>query len=81
MMEYTVTNDIKKATHWMSKPDSKSCVKEFIIPNKAYKLIRRNGTWDEGMESESEIFIRSEDGCLSLYYLCHKGVFIIQDVQ
>lgn len=79
MMEYTVTNDIKKATHWMSKPDVKSCVKEFIIPNKAYKLIRRNGTWDEGMDEE-EYFIISEDGCLSTYWMCHKGDFIIRNV-
>jgi hypothetical protein len=64
---YTVTNDISKATAWIAYPDENSCVKEFIKPNKKYKLIR-----------DGEYFIKGEDGCMSMYYLCHKGDFIIE---
>ena len=37
-----VTNDICNATHWKAKVDPESCVKEFIIPNKEYKLIKHD---------------------------------------
>lgn len=69
-----VTNDICNATHWKAKVDPESCVKEFIIPNKEYKLIKH----DNGFDQE-EYFIKSEDGNLSMYYMCHQGDFIIKE--
>jgi hypothetical protein len=61
---YTITEDIFKATHWLSKPDENSCIKEFIIPNKMYELINHD-------------LILSEDGNLTTYWMTHKGDFII----
>lgn len=71
-MEYTITNDISKATAWLSDYDPDSVVKEYIIPNKAYELFKLKD--DLG---EEEYFIKGEDGCLSMYYLCYKGDYII----
>jgi len=70
--DYTITKDVSKATHFLAKPDSKSCVKDYIIPGKAYKLIKQKDDLDE-----EEYFIRSEDSYLTMYYMAHKGQFII----
>ncbi len=75
-MNYTVTEDISKATHWLAHKDSNSCVKEFIIPEKVYPLIK----YDDGF-NEEESFIKAEDGSLSMYFMCHKGDFIISNGQ
>lgn len=72
-MEYTITNDISKATAWFSLPDTDSCIKDYIIPNKAYKLIKMK----DGFEEE-DYFILSEDNHYSMYYMTHNGFFIIQ---
>jgi hypothetical protein len=69
-----VTDDINEATHWVAKLDPESSVKEFIIPNKEYKLIKH----DDGFEYQ-EYFIKGEDGNLSMYYLLHKGDYIIKE--
>jgi hypothetical protein len=66
-----VTENINDATHWVAEYDPESCVKDFIIPNKEYPLIK----YDNGFDQE-DIFIESEDGLLSMYYFCHKGNFI-----
>lgn len=64
-MDYIITDDISKATHYLAYPDETSIVKDFIIPGKAYELIDHD-------------YILSEDGCLTTYWMCHKGDFIIQ---
>lgn len=64
--DYTVINDVTKATHWIAKPDNESCIKEFIIPGKAYEVIDQD-------------FILSEDGNLSTYWMAHAGEFIIMN--
>ncbi len=69
---YTTTEDISEATAWVSYEDNVSPVKEFIIPNKMYKLIKQIDPFTE----EEEYFIESEDGYLSMYYLSHAGAFI-----
>ncbi len=69
---YTVTNDISKATYWMSYSDQKSCVKDYIVPNKKYPLIKQK----DNLTDEEDYFILSEDGVLSQYYMCHAGDFI-----
>lgn len=63
-MNYKVTSNPLRATHWLAKEDSKSCVREHIIPGKAYQLIDHD-------------LILGEDGCLSAYWMCHKGDLII----
>lgn len=65
------TDDINEATHWVAKYDSESCVKDHVIPGKEYELIKH----DNGCDGE-DYFIKSEDGYLTVYYLCHKGNFI-----
>jgi len=70
---YTVTNDISKANAWVSFPDETSCVKDFIIPNKIYPLIKQI---DNSIDEE-DYYILTEDGVLSMYYMCHAGNFVI----
>jgi len=72
-MFYT-TNSIENATHWMARADEDSVVKDYIIPDKAYELIKQK----DPMTDEEEIFIRSEDDNLSMYYMCHAGDFVIE---
>lgn len=72
---YTITDDITKATHWLSKPDNRSCIKDYIVPNKMYKLIKLK---DEETD-EDEYFIISEDNNYSMYYMIHHGNFIIEE--
>lgn len=71
--DYIVTDDILKATAWLSLPDPESVVKDYIIPNKIYELLKQKDDID--ME---EIYILDEEGYYTMYYLCHKGLFIIQ---
>ena len=65
-MDYTITDDVTKASHWIAYPDSKSVVKEWIIPGKAYQIIDQD-------------FILSEDGNLTVYWMNHKGDLIIMN--
>lgn len=67
-----IVSNISDASHWLSKPDPTSVVKDYIIPNKMYELIK----FKDGFDDENEIFILSEDGYYSTYYLTHKGQFI-----
>lgn len=69
---YSITGDISKADAWLAYSDQESVVKEWIIPNKIYPLIKLK----DNSTDEEEIYILSEDGTLSLYYLCHKGDYI-----
>jgi hypothetical protein len=62
LSDYVITEDISEATAWVSELDENSIVKEFIIPNKIYKLYGD--------------LIESEDGYLSTYYMTYKGYFI-----
>jgi len=71
-LNYTITNDISKATAWLSDYDPDSVVKDYIIPNKIYKLFKLQ---DDLNDEES--FIKSEDGYYSQYFICHNGDFII----
>lgn len=77
--QYEITDDISKANYWISYPDEESCVKEWIIPGKKYELIKIAEQWDDGIREE-EYFIKSEDGFYSMYYICHKGDFVVQNV-
>lgn len=72
LSNYTVTNDISEATAWLSLPDPQSVVKDYITPNKLYEIIKIK---DQETE-EDEFYIESEDGFNSMYYACHKGIFI-----
>ncbi|MCE5220027.1 MAG: hypothetical protein LLF98_01865 [Clostridium sp.] len=71
-MDFSLTNDVSKADFWISYPDKESSVKDFIIPNKMYKLIKH----EDGF-GEEDYFIEAEDGSLNMYYLCHRGFFLI----
>lgn len=63
LSDYVIVEDIAEATAWVSCFDPDSIVKDYIIPNKVYKLIDGD-------------LIASEDGNLSAYYMTHKGYFI-----
>lgn len=63
-LNYKVTLSPLKATHWIAKEDSKSCIREWIIPGKIYQLIDND-------------FILSEDMNLTTYWMMHKGDLII----
>ena len=70
-MDFTITNSITNATHWLSLPDEESCVKDFIEPNKRYKLIKH----EDGF-GEEECFIKGSDGSLNMYWMCYNGSFL-----
>ena len=38
--DYIIVDNIEDATHWLAQQDSQSYVREYIIPNKAYELIK-----------------------------------------
>ena len=63
---YTITNDVLEATHWIAYEDERSVVKEWVIPGKTHKLIDHD-------------LILTEDGNLTAYYMSHKGIFIIMN--
>jgi len=73
MTSYDIVNDISKATHFLVYTDPDSCVKDYLIPGKAYELIKQTDPFTE----EEEFFIQSEDGYYSMYYTTHAGDFII----
>jgi hypothetical protein len=68
---YEIVSDISRASHWLSYEDHESCIKDSIIPNKLYKLIKQK---DE--IGQEEYFIQDEMGYLSMGYICHKGDYI-----
>lgn len=70
-MEYTLTNNIEEATHWLSLFDSDSPVRDSVIPHKTYELYKLKD--DIGFK---EYFILDENGNFSMIYLCHKGVYV-----
>lgn len=79
-MNYYVTNDVSKATHWLSYKDEESPVKKHVIPNKFYEIkkIKEKFQTIYGEEIEDEeYFIKSEDGYYSMYYIAHNGDFVI----
>ncbi len=79
-MNYSVTTDVSKATHWLSYQDDESPVKKHITPNKFYKIKKLKekfqNIYGEEIEDE-EYFIKSEDGFYSMYYIAHNGDFVI----
>lgn len=76
-MNYIPYPDINVCTHWLSEIDPVSVVKDYIIPNKFYELFKMK----DSLSGEEEIFILSEDGCYSTYYLTHKGKFVIMGLD
>ena len=69
-----IVDYVEDATHWLAYPDQSSPVKQFIFPNKLYKLYKLIDS--EGME---EYFIIGEDYNYSMYYMAHKGDFIFME--
>lgn len=79
-MDYLITNDITKATHWIAYQDDNSPIKNIIIPNKLYelKLLKSEFTnlTGEIIENE-EYFIKDENEEYRMAYMGHKGDYVI----
>ena len=69
-----IVDYVEDATHWLAYQDQSSPVKQYIFPNKLYKLHKLIDS--EGIE---EYFIIGEDYNYSMYYVVHKGDFIFME--
>lgn len=65
-VNYTIVESVEEATHWIAYEDNTSCVKEWIIPGKAYQVIDGD-------------FILTEDGNYTCYWMNHKGDFVVMN--
>ena len=79
-INYTVTNNVEEATHWLAYHDDKSIIKDKITPWKLYKLelIQEKLTNMFGVYIEDEdYYCRDNNGKLGMTYFVHKGDFVI----
>ena len=78
-MNYKITNDIKKATHWIAYEDENlrnkkdSYIGSAITPNKIYKIDSLHCE----LFNDYEYYNKSDDGDYGMYFLVHNGDYII----
>lgn len=67
---FTKTEDISKATHWIAEPDENNISENFgVIPSQVYDLFYH--------PYRDEYFIQDDRKDLSQIWLAHKGHFVI----
>jgi hypothetical protein len=69
-LNYKITNDIEKASHWIPYDDKNNDICAVTV-GKLYKLI-----WDD---KDKEYCILDDEGIISLIFLVHKGDYIYFD--
>ena len=79
-MKYKITNDIEKATHWIAYEDNRlgsSVISELVTPNKIYSIRKERCDFF----NDEDYYIEDDKGELGMFYIAHKGDFIIMDTD
>lgn len=68
-MNYTVTDDFDKATHWLAEKDDSVDHYNDVLIGKFYPVLYE--------QHEDEYYVVDEKGFQSMIYMVHEGKFVI----